>query len=134
MKKTKLYKDITTETIYTFEELKNEYEISVNVEIEIDDDTMTQIINENLWSCGGNLMVISSENNEILNWCNDYSKRMEANRVMTTEEIDESIRELYFAIISNDKYVIGSIIDNLYLNDKEDLQLYNKLMKLLSCS
>ena len=129
MKRTKLYKDITTESIFTFAELKNGYEVANDCEIEIDDDSMEQIIHENLWSCGGNIQVIS-DNDEILKWCNDYAERMEADRVMTAEEIDDGNRENYYSIINREN--IEGIIDNLYWEENEDdAELYHRLLKLL---
>lgn len=129
MKRTKLYKDITTESIYTFAELKNGYETANDCEIEIDDDSMEQIIHENLWSCGGNIQVIS-DNDKVLKWCNDYAERMEADRCMTAEEIDDSNRENYYIIINREN--VEEIIDNLYWEENEDdAELYHRLLKFL---
>ena len=82
-----LYEDITTGNLYTFSELKQEYEVSHNCEIPVDDDTMIQIIHENVWSVGGNVLIIC-DNDSVLKWCNDYSQFMEAEKHMTTEEIE----------------------------------------------
>lgn len=128
--KTRLYKDITTNTIKTFAEIKNEYETLIEAELPIDNDTMQSIILENLCSIGGNIQIITSSNNKILEWCNDYAERVEADRVMSQEEIDESIKELYFAILENDEDLLQGTKDNLYEDDAEDVILLERLEKL----
>ena len=133
MIKTKLYKDITTDKIYTFAEVKNEHEVANNCEIEIDNDTMAQIIDENVVSVGGNIQVVTLYNDEILAWCNDYAEYMEADRGMTQDEIDESIRDIFLAI--NNKYddILESVVDNLYIEEKhgESWELYNRLTEIM---
>lgn len=133
MIKTKLYKDITTDKIYTFAEVKNEYEVANDCEIEIDNDTMIQIIDENVVSFGGNIQVVTPYNDEILAWCNDYAVYMEADRGMAQDEIDESIRDIFLAI--NNKYddILESIIDNLYIEEKhgKSWELYNRLTDIM---
>lgn len=123
----KLYKDITTENLYTFSEVKQEYEASHNCELPVDDDTMIQIIHENLWFCGGDIAIISN-NNSVLKWCNDYAEFMEADRCMTTEEIENSVRDIYYAIIEKDLQMIREIKDNLFYGD-ELLDRLNELLK-----
>ena len=132
MRKTKLYKDITTDKIYTFAEVKNAYEIANDCEIEIDNDSMIQIINENVFSVGGNIQIITSYNDEVLAWCNDYAKHMEADRGMAQDEIDESVKELYTIIQDRDFEYLQSCYDNLYFDDEEDSELLRRLNKLLS--
>lgn len=133
MTKTKLYKDITTDKIYTFAEVKNAYEVTNDCEIEIDDGSIIQVINENVFSVGGNIQVITSCNDEVLKWCNDYAEYMEADRGMTQNEIDESIRDIFLAI--NNKYddILESVIDNLYVEEKhgESWKLYNRLIEII---
>lgn len=133
MIKTKLYKDITTDKIYTFVEVKNAYEIANDCEIEIDDDSMIQIINENVFSVGGNIQIITSCNDEILAWCNDYAEYMEADRGMIQDEIDESIRDIFLAIANKYNDILESTIDNLYIEEKhgESCKLYNRLIEIM---
>ena len=123
----KLYKDITTGNLYTFSEVKQEYEASHNCELTVDDDTMIQIIHENLWFYGGDIAIISN-NNSVLKWCNDYAEFMEADRCMTTEEIENSVRDIYYAIIEKDLQMIREIKDNLFDGD-ELLDRLNELLK-----
>lgn len=126
MKKTLLYKDITTEKIFTFSELKNEYEFANDCEMEIDDATMDSIIYENLACVGGNIEIISN-NDEILKWCNDYCEYMNGDRVLSQEEKDNSLRDLYEAIANKtDKWLIDSAKENVYCNE-----LLERLEKLL---
>lgn len=133
MTKTKLYKDITTDNFYTFAEVKNEYEVVNDCEIDIDNDTMVQIINENVVSVGGNIQIITSCNNEILAWCNDYAEYMEADRGMTQDEIDESIRDIFLAIANKYNDILESVIDNLYIEEQhgESWKLYNRLTEIM---
>ena len=132
MIKTKLYKDITTDKIYTFSEVKNAYEIENDCEIEIDNDTMIQIINENIISVGGNIQILTSNNDNILKWCNDYAEYMEADRGMAQDEIEDSIRDIFLAI--NNKYndILESTIDNLYIEEEhgDGWELYCRLLEI----
>ena len=123
----KLYKDITTGNLYTFTEVKQEYEVSNNCEISVDDDTMIQIIHENLWSAGGNMEIIC-DNDPIIKWCNDYAKEMEANRCLTTEEIENSVRDIYYAILDKDILMINEVKYNLFYGN-ELLDRLNELLK-----
>ena len=125
----KLYQDITTGNLYTFSEVKQEYEASHNCEIPVDDDIMIQIIHENVWSVGGNVLIIC-DNNSILKWCNDYAECMEAEKHLTTEEIENSVRDIYYAIFDKDMRMINEIKNNLSEGD-ELLNRLNKLNELL---
>ena len=121
---TLLYKKIKTENIYTFAELKNEYEIENGCEIEVDEDSMFQIIREHIMN--GEIELIFN-NDKVLKWCNDYAYYVDADRGMTQKEIDNSIREIYLAIINrNDEQLIQSTMDNI-----EDKMLMERLQKLL---
>lgn len=119
----KLYKDITTGYVYTFTEVKQEYEASNNCEISVDDDTMIQIIHENVWSAGGNMEIICDP---IIKWCNDYAEYMEADRYMTEEETEDSIKEIYLAILNNDV-----MVEQIYTNLYEEDELSKRLEELL---
>lgn len=132
MKTHLLYMDITTEKISTFHELKSAYEYEINAEMEIDDDTMQSIIFENLWSTGGNIKIINL-NDDILRFCHDYAERMEAERCMAENEIEESIRDIYISITKKDNYMIEEIKDNLYPDENaEDKDLIERLEKLIA--
>ena len=127
--KIKLYEDVTTGNLYTFSEMKQKYEVSNNCEIPVDDDTMIQIIHENVWSVGGNVLIIC-DNDSVLKWCNDYAEFMEAEKHLTTEEIENSVRDIYYAILDKDMRMISNIKDNLSEGD-ELLNRLNKLNELL---
>lgn len=121
---TLLYKKIKTENIYTFAELKNEYEVENSCEIEVDEDSMFQIIREHIMN--GEIELIFN-NDKVLKWCNDYAYYVDADRGMTQKEIDNSIREIYLAITNkNDEQLIQSTMDNI-----EDEMLMERLQKLL---
>lgn len=122
----KLYQDITTGNLYTFSEVKQEYEVSHNCEIPVDDDTMIQIIHDNLWSVGGNMKIIC-DNDPVLAWCNDYADYMEAERFLNHEEKENSIRDCYEEIINKDDFSIAAIKNYLELGD----ELLNRLNELL---
>ena len=128
----KLYKDINTENIYTFSEIKEKFIDFYNCEIEPTDDVIIEFIHENLWSNGGELKVLTYENSNILKWCIDYSENGGAYKVLSTEEIENSLKDLYIAILSNDNWLIESIKENLYSNDTEDIELLKRLENLIS--
>lgn len=122
--KTLLYKETEKENIYTFAELKSEYEMENDCEIEVDNDSMLQIIRD--YIIKGKFKIICN-NDEVLKWCNDYAEYVEADRGMTQTEIDDSIREIYLAIKNgNDTNLIKSTMDNI-----EDEVLMKRLQNLL---
>lgn len=127
MKKTLLYKNTTTQKIFTFSEMKSEHEIANDCEMEIDDATMDSIIYENLACVGGNIEIIDN-NDEVLKWCNDYAEEIEADRTMYQDEIEASIRDIYEAIKNNDKMLIEATKDNLF-NGGELLERLEKILK-----
>ena len=122
MKRTKLYKDITNGRICTFEELKQEYADANGCELPIDDESFLSIIYENLFCVGGSIEILH-DNDEVLNWCNDYAEVVEAGRVMCREEIEESTRDIYLGIVENDSFLIEATKDNIF----EDMEIYKRL-------
>lgn len=125
MKKVRLYKNITTDNIYTLEEVKAQYAEANGCELPIDDGTMESVIYENLACIGGNIQIL---NDDVLAWCNDYAEAVEADRFLCQAEIDESFRDLYIAIIENDADLITAIKDNLY-NADEILNRLDAILK-----
>lgn len=128
MTKTKLYKDTTTGDIKTFKEVKEEHAESIGADLPIDDDTMSMIILEKLVQNGGNLQLI---NDDVLVWCNEYAIRVEADRGMDQDEIDDSIKEIYLAILSNDTRFLESVKDNIYEENADDKKMLDKLEELI---
>lgn len=90
--KTMLYKDNDTGLIHTFSELKDLYAEHNNSDLPIDDDTMYLIIIENLVQNNGNLVRLDDE---ILKWCNDFAEYNEADRYLTAEERELSVKTIY---------------------------------------
>lgn len=70
-------------------------------------------------------------NDDILNWCNDYSIFCEADRYLSYEELDLSIRNIYIEILEKDKHVDG-FKNYLRLNhNSESEELLERLEQLL---
>ena len=126
MKKTNLYKDITTGDIYTLQEMKNAYAVANDCDLTIDDYGMEAIIYENLSCVGGNIEII---NDKILDFCNDFSDFMEADRYMEQEEIDVCTKENYHGIISGDDDIIESIFDNIEDYNEELTKKFYSILK-----
>lgn len=126
MKRTELYKDITTGTIYTLQEMKGAYEVANNCELPIDDYGMKSIIYENLACIGGNIEII---NDKILDFCNDFSDFMEADRYMEQEEIDVCTKENYHGIIIGDDDIIESIFDNIEEYNEELTKRFEAILQ-----
>ena len=92
--KTRLYKDNDTEMIYTFAELKEmiieENEMDM---IPTDDVILNDFIFEMLYQNGGTISILVKELDEL----NDYAEKLEADRFLTQDERDESIKFLYLS-------------------------------------
>lgn len=128
MKRILLYQDITTGTINTLTEMKSQYEIENNCNLSISDDEMETILRDQLWSVGGNLLIISC-NDPILAWCHEYATEMEAERYLSKTEIEYSIKECYEGIINADEYILQPIRDNLYNGNRNLLDRLNEITK-----
>lgn len=132
--KTELYEDITTNNLMTFEEVKQEYAKANNSDLPIDNDTMYLIIMESLYQNGGNIKLVNESEDEILKWCNDYSEYNEADRYLSQEERDESVRDIYECISSNGDYLHEEIMTGLKRdkdNEAEAKELLERLERLL---
>lgn len=116
--RTVLYEDITTNELKTLSELKQEYERSIGCGTSTEDDAFGVVIFENLVENGGNIKIVEDE---ILNWCNDYSKYMDSERYYSDTEIDENVKGYYESICCNGEYVdeirktIGGDVEGLEL-------------------
>lgn len=126
MKKTNLYKDITTGDIYTLQEMKNAYAVANDCDLPIDDYDMESVIFKNLSCVGGNIEII---NDKILDFCNDFSDFMEADRGMEQEEIDVCTKENYYGIIIGDDDIIESIFDNIEDYNEELTNRFYSILK-----
>lgn len=125
--KTVLYKDITTNEIKTFSEAKKEYMDLINAELPVSDDEIHQVISNNLWQNGGNIMLVEDD---IMQWCNDYADYNEANRYLSKEERDATIKDIYECIDGETDYL--ETIKNLLRKDDnlESKKLLERLEKL----
>ena len=99
--------------LYTFTRIKGIYEEINNCEMNVDNDTMKNIINHNLVQNGGQLELVQDN---ILEWCNNYAEYQDADRYLNIEEQEESILNIYLSIIDGD---IEDILENL-LDDTSD--------------
>lgn len=126
MKRILLYKDAKTGSIYTLSEMKQRYEIANNCNLPITDDEMESILRDQLWYKGGNLFIISCSD-PILKWCHEYAEEMEAERYLTKEEIEASVRDIYSSIYYEEIDMLEEVIENLKETNKE---LIDKLILL----
>lgn len=131
MKRTELYKDASTDAIMTFEEVKDAYAKAKNSDLPIDDDTMYLIIMENLVQNGGNIILINENADSTLKWCNDYSEYKEADRFLSKEEKETSIKNIYLSILHGDflhKEIVGELERE---TDSDSRELLNRLLELV---
>lgn len=126
MNRTELFKDITTGTIYTLQEMKDAYEVANDCDMSIDDYNMKSIICENLACIGGNIEIIDDN---FLQFLNDYAEFMCADRCMNQEEIDMSIKENYIGMTEYDEDIVLSIFDNIEEYNEELTKRFGKLMQ-----
>lgn len=96
--KTELFKDKDGK-ICTFSELREHYMVIHNSDLPIDDGTMQLLIYENLVQNGGDITLIRDD---ALAWCNDYSEYNEADRYLSQEERDNSVKHIYECIVNHD--------------------------------
>lgn len=130
LKRTKLYRDDTGE-IFTFDDIKGKYSYHHKYEEEPTSEEVEEFIFENLAQNGGNIEVLTDENDEVLKWCNDYAEFMEADRHLSQGEKDESIKEIYYAISVADSNSLSSVILSLVESD-EGVELLKRMKRLLN--
>ena len=94
--KTTLYKDINTDTIYTFNELKDLYIENIESDIEVSDDTVLNWIYSQLWSTGGDLQIINNTDSLLLK-LNIEADMKETDRYFYQWERDSFIKDLYMS-------------------------------------
>ena len=126
MNRTELFKDITTGTIYTLQEMKGAYEVANNCELPINDYDMKSIIYENLACIGGNIEI---NDDNFLQFLNDYAVFMEADRCMNQDEIDASIKENYTGMTKYDEDIVLSIFDNIEEYNEKLTNRFRELME-----
>lgn len=131
-KKIELYEDITTNKLHTFNEVKCMYAEANESDLPIDDATMYLIIMENLFQNGGNIKLINPREDDILAWCIDYADYNEAERHLSKEETEISIRDIYTYISYNEKSFLDEIISLLRREkDSDSAELLCRLENLL---
>lgn len=115
-----LYQNTKTNKIYTFTELKNDYEDKNNYNISINDDIFNSILSQFY----KNIKVID---NDIIKLCNDYAQYMECERYLNKTEQEDSIKELFYCIQNE---TIDDYIEILLEEDnKENYNLIIRLLK-----
>lgn len=126
--RTRLYKDVENNNILVLSDVKDIYAEVNNSDLPIPDAEMELIIlTEMVTSKGGNLAVI---NDEILEWCNDYSEYQEADRYLNQEEKALSVRNVYTNICCRDEFC--SELTKYLTDDEEGKKLLSRLEKLLN--
>lgn len=114
--KTYLYEDTSTNELKTFDEVKNIYLQSINADLPIDDVSMQLIIETELLKNGS----ITSVEDSILSWCNDYADENEADRYLSQEERDTDVKDIYECISCRGDY-IEELKDNLLKREQTNL-------------
>lgn len=119
-----LFKDLNDGKILVLNDIKEQYAEKNNSDLPISDAEIIAIALLDKQ----NYKVI---NDDILNWCNDYSIFCEADRYLSYEELDLSIRDIYIEILEKDKHVDG-FKNYLRLNhNSESEELLERLEQLL---
>jgi len=134
MVKTLLYKNNETGELYTFSEVKEQYATGNGSDLPIDDYSFMIIIFTTLLERhGGKLELI---NDDTLAWCNDYAEYQEADRFLSQEERDSSIKAIWTYIQNNEVKFLDSvkkdIADNAELSDRLDVLLRNSICRKLA--
>lgn len=122
--KTRLYRDMLTDKLFTIAEYKDAYEFEHNCDLPVDEDTILSILNGQLYPIGNIRMI----KNDILVWCNDYADYNEADRYLSKDEKDISVRDIYEYVLSRDTSFIKDMKE--YMDDKNGIELLNRLEKL----
>ena len=124
--RTNLYEDISTNTLMTFDEVRNEYMESINATLPISDDEMQLIIFENLFQNGGNIKLINESSDAVLKWSNKYAEHNEVDRHYDRAGRDQNVKDIYEMVSCGD---VETIIDTFY--DVKDIKLMEQLETLL---
>lgn len=129
MVNTKLYRDTTNENLLTYEEVKDMYAEEVKAELPIDDDTFGFILMGMLLQNGGRYLLIKDK---ILAWCNDYAEYKEAERFLSQQERNTSVRDIYESVSAKDDYLFNEIVKELrHESDEDSVKLFKRLKTLI---
>lgn len=127
--KTKLYRDTANGKLLTYEEVKEEYAAEVNAELPVDDDAFSIILAHRLVQNGGRYLLIKDN---ILEWCNDYAEYKEAERFLSQQERNTSVRDIYESVSVKDDYLYEEILKELrHETDEDSVKLFERLKKLI---
>ena len=124
--KTELFRYVGSNDIKTFEQIQNDYMEENGSNLPIPYDEMHLIIMLRLVQNGGNIVII---NDDLLKWCNKYSDYNEADRFLSQEEKNSSIRDIYCNIMSKDVRFVDEI--KSCLADEDGAVLLEQLEKFL---
>ena len=102
MHKTELFRYVGNDEIKTFKDIQDDYMEEVGAYLPIPYDEMHLIIMLRLVQNGGNIVII---NDDILAWCNEFAEYNEAERYLSQNERDMSVRNIYENISSKDSFV-----------------------------
>lgn len=102
MHKTELFRYVGNDEIKTFKDIQDDYMEEVGADLPIPYDEMHLIIMLRLVQNGGNIVII---NDDILAWCNEFAEYNEAERYLSQNERDMSVRNIYENISSKDSFV-----------------------------
>lgn len=95
--RTELYFDIDTEEVYTMKEITDNLIWDLEMDIEPTEDVvLNDFIFPNLIQNGGCIAILNDYTNEIIKLLNDEGDEKEADRFLTQEERDSSMKDLYF--------------------------------------
>lgn len=102
MHKTELFRYVGNDEIKIFKDIQDDYMEEVGADLPIPYDEMHLIVMLRLVQNGGNIVII---NDDILAWCNEFAEYNEAERYLSQDERDMSVRNIYENISSKDGFV-----------------------------
>ena len=102
MHKTELFRYVGNDEIKIFKDIQDDYMEEVGANLPIPYDEMHLIIMLRLAQNGGNIVII---NDDILAWCNEFAEYNEAERYLSQDERDMSVRNIYENISAKDCFV-----------------------------
>lgn len=104
--KTILYRDKWSQELLTFSEVKYRLEERFEAEIEIPASDIYEMVRDGIAG-------INELHDSILDWCNDYAELQEADRYLTQDERDESVKILYENIMAKDEGALQIVKETL---------------------
>lgn len=129
-----LFEDIETNRFFTYEEIKSAY--STNRLDTVTDEEVQQFIHNRAIQSGGCIKEIYENEDEILEWCNDYIEYSGLEYYVSDLEVEVATKKLYQSVLAyaNGNQDFKDTIYNLFCEAVSDFKaelLLDKLLEVL---